>query len=232
MTTEKETAWETETGLPNDVDVWIANPRFGEKEEYSSKVAEASSMAAAPIMFLMDLVDKKNELVGTQGYSIGTGWEVSEDGLEITHPKRKNVVGSSMYGMLQRRVVKELGVDMDQYGLPTKAMSWDKLGFHMMLEEHAVVGGGTGSSLMPVTFLGKREDGGGPTPSPAGTTKLREATVLSELELKLVDLMAEHTEVKTFQLAAIKMPGVSANDELMASVLDEGPDGFWAKNRK
>lgn len=229
MVTEerKETSWETEIGLPNDIDAWITNPRFGEREEYAAKVVAATPGAAA-LMFLIDLVDEGEELVATQGFSIGKDWIPSDDGLTISHPKRKNVVTTSMYGQLQNRVVGDLKVDMDQYGLPTQAMSWDRLGFHWMLLEHETIKGEKKSGLMPVEFLGKKE--GAVTKVPA-KTKARPAAVAG-LESKLVDLMAEYTDVRKFQLAAIRMPEVAANDELMASVLDEGPDGFWATHQR
>ena len=35
-TDEAQSSWELETGLAHDVDAWIANARFGLKEEYAS----------------------------------------------------------------------------------------------------------------------------------------------------------------------------------------------------
>jgi len=224
---EKTTAWETETGLPNDIDAWITNARFGVKEEYAQKVAETSQEPA--IMLLLDLVDEKGGLVGSQGYSVGSGWEASADGQELTHPKRKNVVNSSLYGQLQKRVVKELKVDMDKYGLPTQARSWNGLGFHWMLEEHPTVGGQVAQGIMPTEFLGEKDIKAAPA---ATATTAAPAAPATDIEKKLIDLMAEHTDIKAFQLAAIKMPEVAANDELMASILDEGADGFWVKHQK
>ena len=130
MTTEKEqpSPWDTETGLANDVDGWIRNAKFGTKDEYAQAVAATGSEGGQ--MLLLDLADENEEIIGSQGYSIGSGWIISDDGLSISHPKRKNVVGSSLYGQLQNRVVKELKVDMASRGLPTDAKSWDGLGFH------------------------------------------------------------------------------------------------------
>ncbi len=224
----KDTAWETEIGLPSDFDAVISNPRFGEREEYVAKIQESSANVEAK-MLLIDLVDDSGEIVATQGYTIGKDWIVSGDGLNISHPKRKNVVTATLYGQLQNRVVKELAVNMDEFGVPTSAISWNGLKFHWMIEEHVTVGGPPARGLMPTEFLGKQT--GGVTPRPAVTKVADKGTVDGVLEKQLVDKMAEFTDVKQFQLAAIKMPGVAANDPLMASVLDEGPGGFWATHQ-
>jgi len=221
MVEESKSAWETETGLPNDVDGYIVNPHFGEKDEYAAAVKATG--AAAAIMFLFDLVDEKGEPIGSQGYSIGTGWEVAEDGKSISHPKRKNVVGTTMYGQLQIRVVKELKVNMDKYGLPTKADSWAGLGFHWMLEEHPTVGGDKRQGIMPTEFLGEKDV--------SKVTVTPVAAPTGELETALADLAKGAENIKAFQVAAVKIPGVAADDALMAGVLDDGADGFFARHK-
>lgn len=223
MTEEKKSAWETETGLPNDIDAWIANPKFGMKDEYAQAVAATGAEGGTMILF--DLESAEGEVLGSQGYSIGTGWIVSDDGMTIEHPKRKNVVGSSMYGQLQNRVVKDLGVDMESRGLPTQAKSWDRLGFHWMLQPHTKVGGGEASSLMPVEFLGEKKAAPAPRRAPAAAP-----APASDIERTLVAL-ARILDVRAFQERALGLPSVAANDELMASILDEGPEGFWATHR-
>lgn len=223
MTTEEQevSPWETEVGLPNDFDGWITNSRFGVRDEYQAKVSESGG--GEVLMFLMDLVDENNEAIGTQGFSVGTGWVVSEDKLEISHAKRRNVVNSSRYGQLQNRVRKELGVKMEERGSPLQAKSWDGLGFHWLMQEHEVLDGTQKMGLMPVSLLGERKPGAAaPTPAKAAPS--------SELELKLKEI-AQQNDVKAFQKLALKMPEVVAVDELMASVLDEGATGFWATHQ-
>ncbi len=228
MTTEKEqpSPWDTETGLANDVDGWIRNPKFGTKDEYAQAVAATGSEGGQ--MLLLDLVDENEEIVGSQGYSIGSGWIISDDGLSISHPKRKNVVGSSMYGLLQNRVVKELKVDMAARGLPTDAKSWDGLGFHWLQQPHATVGGGEATSLMPVEVLTEKEAG-----KPAATTT-KAATTAPAVEgttEKALAVIARTNDQAAFQEKALAMSSVANNDALMASVLDEGPEGFWATHQ-
>jgi len=224
MTTPKEqTSWDTETGLPNDIDAWIRNARFGLKDEYA-QVVQASG--GEGLMFLIDLIDGAGELVGSQGYSIGTGWIPADDSKSISHPKRKNVVTNTMYGQLQNRVRKDLGVKMEERGLPTDARSWDGLGFHWMQQEHDTVSGEKRTSLMPVMILAERKPGATPAAAPAAAV----AGVPDALDLQLKTL-AQSNDVKAFQLAAMKLPDVVANDALMASVLDEGPTGFYATHQ-
>ncbi len=223
MTTPKEPGtWDTETGLPNDIDAWIANARFGVKDEYA-QVVQASG--GESLMFLVDLIDASGELVGSQGYSIGTGWIPSDDGKSISHPKRKNVVTNTMYGQLQNRVRRDLGVKMEERGLPTDAKCWDGLGFHWMQQEHDTVGGEKKTGIMPVMVLGVA-----PAVAPTVVPAAAVAGVDPALELQLKEL-AQSNDVKAFQLAAMKVAAVVANDGLMASVLDESTAGFWATHQ-
>ncbi len=226
---EEKSAWEPEIGLPNDFDAWITNARFGYKDEYLQKVQVTAPTVGAGLMFLVDLVNKDGELEATQGYSVGTGWIPSDDGLEISHPKRQNVVKNSLYGGLQVRVTKDLGVKMDSRGIPTQAKSWNGLGFHWMLEEHAVVTRGEGDTprtaqgIMPTEVLPELKGG--------ATAQAAAPAELSDLEKELAE-MAGSMERGAFQLKAMKISGVAGDDALMARVLDDGPDGFHATHKK
>lgn len=230
ITEEERGAWDLESGLPNDVDAWMKNCRFGTKDEYKQAVVATSpgeGEGVAGLMFIVDLYSGEGEMIGSQGWSVGSGWIPSEDGLSMHHPTRKNVVDSSRYGQLQLRVMKELGVDMNQYGTPTVASSWDGLGFHWMLEEHPTVRGKEPKTgLMPSISLGKKAVTGAPPAAPAAPGKAG-----SDVMTKLVALAEVSPDAKFFQRAALKIEAVTKNDDLMASVLDEGPEGFYAKNK-
>ena len=226
MTTEAQTSsWDTESGLINDVDGYIANARFGTKDEYAQAVAATGAEGGQ--MLLLDIVDEKGEILGSQGYSIGTGWIISDDGLSIEHPKRRNVVGSSLYGQLQNRVVKDLKVDMEARGLPTEAKSWNNLGFHWLQQPHATVGGQEATSLMPIEYLGEKKAGAS---APAKAVPAGAPAVVDNTE-KALGILARANDQPTFQEKALAMPSVAANDELMAKVLDEGTDGFWTTHQ-
>ncbi len=228
MTTEeKQSPWDTETGLANDIDGWIVNAKFGTKDEYAQAVAASGSEGGQ--MLLVDLADENGDIVGSQGYSIGSGWIISDDGLSISHPKRKNVVGSTLYGQLQNRVVKELEVDMVSRGLPTEAKAWDGLGFHWLQQPHPTVGGGEATSLMPVEYLNEKKAG---APAPAATSSTPAPAATGGTAEKALAVLARANDVAGFQEKALSMPSVASNDELMAKVLDEGPEGFWATHQE
>lgn len=225
MGKEKQSAWETESGLIDDVDAWIANPHFGFKEEYAQAVLQTSGEGGGA-MFIIDLEDDEGNTIGSQGWSIGTGWEISEDNLSISHAKRKNVVHSSMYGQLINIVTKELGVDMDDYGMPTEAMSWDGLGFHWMLKPHTTVSGKEVMGLMPTQSLGKKGGESVPAPKKAAPAKV------SSAEQEALKLVAGSSTAKEFQMKAMRVPAIVNDDKLMARCLDDGPEGFFATNKK
>jgi len=235
MTTEKEkSVWDLESGLPNDVDAFIANAKFGTRDEYMQQISEGGGEGTG-LMFLFDLMDESGEVIGQQGYTVGSGWQASDDGKSISHPTRKNVVISSRYGQLQHRVVKELDVEMEKYGKPTDAASWNGLGFHWMLEEHetlkVVEGGGRErkQGLMPTVFVGVNDAiRGGAAPAKAAPEK---ATIDAGLEKQLKEL-AQTNGYKAFIMAAMKIEAVSKNDELMASIMDESDKGFFATHQK
>lgn len=232
MTTEEKEkgAWDLESGLPNDVDAYMKGCRFGTKDEYKQAVTAAGpdeGEGVAGLMFITDLYDENGELIGSQGYSVGSGWIPSDDGRSMHHPTRKNVVSSSRYGQLQSRVMKDLGIDMYKYGEPTKAASWDDLGFHWLLEEHETIRGKEPKTgLMPVIFLGKKSVGKAPAPVKEAPGKAESGDMI-----KLKTLAEVSPDVKTFQKAALRIEAVVTNDELMAEVLDDSANGFYEKNK-
>jgi hypothetical protein len=234
---QEQDAWALESGLPNDVDGWMKNNRFGTKEEYAQAVkltveeAEQQVGGVAGLMFITDLYNEDGEQIGSQGFSVGSGWIPSEDGKSMHHPTRKNVVDSSRYGQLQRRVIKELGVNMSQYGVPTQADSWDNLGFHWMLEEHVTIQGKEPKrGIMPTIFLGKKEIKGAPA-AEAPKAGEQGTKLTGDVEAELKKLLEVSPNVSVFQKAALKIEAVTKNDDLMADILNDGPDGYYERNR-
>ena len=230
----EQPAWELETGLPNDIDGFISNPHFGTKDEYTEKVtASEDSEENVPVMFLFSLVDAKGEeLAREQGYSVGTGWTIVDDGAAIEHPSRNNVVNNSRYGQLQKRVVKDLNVNMQERGLPTEAKSWAGLGFHWMLEEHATVGGQAKQSIMPTEHLGEIDLAKLGVKAKAAKAKVAPVDEMTpEMEAKLIELVAAN-DMNAFKIKAMRVKGVSDNDEIMADLLDESEDGFYVRHKE
>lgn len=209
--------WELESGLINDVDAWVIAAKFGAGAQYAKAVPDTEVVQA-----LLTFANEEGEELGTQGYSVGTGWIISEDGQSISHPLRKNVVASSMYGQLQHRVVKELGVNMAKYGLPTDARSWLGLGFHLKQEEHRTVSGDMKTGAMPTEFLGER--------TVQAAAEARVVAKSPKLEVRLTEL-AQSSTLKEFRKIALKTPGVSDDDQLLAAILDESELGYWSQRQ-
>lgn len=229
--------WETITGLLDDADAYIANPRFGAplREEYTEAI-EAGQQA---VHFLVDFVNAEGEILGSQGYSVGGGWIPSDDGNEISHPARGKIVKSSVYGQLIDTVIIALGVSMKDYGTPLIAKSWDGLGFHWKQIPHKTLKEGeTRTAPMPTEFLGKLDlakvkvkAAAGRTPAVAAAkAPAKAAGAPAGTETKLTAL-ARNMDFARFQDAALKIPEVAASDELLAQVLDDTETGFWATHR-
>lgn len=232
---EINAAWETESGLIDDVDAIIRNARFGTKDEYAQAVVLSSEGAATGLMFLVDLVNDEGEELSQQGWSVGSGWTVSEDGKSISHPKRENVVNSSLYGQLQTVVIKELQVPMGSYGNPLKAESWDGLKFHWMLKGHATVGGEEKQGLMPTEFFGKVEAAEGAAPAEAPKTAAGKATKAapaeSEARKQALMLVGAADDNDEFVKLVVKNAKIAGDDGLMAEIMDDSENGFFAKNK-
>lgn len=241
--------WETITGLIDDVNAYMLNCRFGPplRDEYQAAIVGEGQQA---IHFLTDFVSDDGTPLGSQGYSVGGGWIVSDDGGEISHPARAKIVKSSVYGQLIDDVVLSLQVPMKQYGTPLVARSWEGLGFHWRQKVHKTVKEGeTRTAPMPVEFLGridpsdlrKKAKGGQPVaaraaaaarPSPKAAPAAGKAGAMTPaLESKLAAL-ARNMEFSRFQDAALKIPEVAGSDDLLATVLDDSTDGFWSSHRQ
>ncbi len=222
--------WETITGLIDDIDAWIANPRFGSplRDEYSQAI---DAGASPPVHFLVDFASSDGEIVGSQGYSVGGGWIPSDDGNEISHPTRGKIVKSAVYGQLIDAVVIDLQVPMKKHGTPLVAKSWEGLGFHWKQAPHKTLKEGeTRTSPMPTEFLGKMDmsaaaepKAGAPKAAKAAKATPGDSTVASKLTV-----LAKNMELPAFQAAALKIAEVASSDDLLSQVLDDSETGFWA----
>ena len=218
--------WELESGLPNDIDGYMVNCRFGMNDEYMSAVSKSDD-ATTGTQFIFDLVDAEGNELGSVGYSVGSGWTAADDGLSITHDKRAKVIRGTRYGDLQERVLVQMKVDMRGRGAPVDAKIWEGFGAHWMQEDKKSVSGKVNKVLYPVSFLGFKEGivkkSGAPEAAPVEVDEL--------LLAKLVNL-AQTRKSKEFQMAVMKMPEAVGNEGLMSQVLNDGPDGFRATHQK
>ena len=210
--------WDTESGLPDDLDAWINRAYFGFNPLY---------MDGKVPLLIWECESAHYDNLSVV-WAIGTGWVVMRDGASVEHEKgKKRFVNTSLYGRLIERM-KDLGVDMSQYGSPREAATWDGLGFHLIREEIEFKGavdrgilverGGKTVHLMPTVFLGVKKD--------------EKVEIPPVVEEKLVQLAKASPTVKQFQIGAMKIPEVQSNEQLREQVLDTGATGFYERARK
>jgi hypothetical protein len=245
--------WETISGLIDKQDAYMVNCRFGFKDEYTKVIAQAvGGPGATPgkgAMFLTDWADTEGNVVASQGYSIGSGWIISDDGLSISHPTRGFMVKTSVYGQFIDTVVKGLKVDMKQYGSPLRADTWERLGFYVEQKDHKTLEAGkTKSAAMPTKFIGVMTDaiyatylknkaesgaqaqmGSGPvgasTQPNAQASAKNVVTIPANIEAQL-SAFAQLPQ-KAFLQKALTINDVATNDVLLSIVLDTGAQGYW-----
>ena len=85
--------------------------------------------------------------------------------------------------------------------------------------------------LMPVAFLGPRD--GQEPPAHASTPAVSQSTNgtgNSALIAKL-ETLTRATDQGKFQEAAMKMEEVVASPDVLSQVLDDSPNGIWAKSQ-
>jgi hypothetical protein len=228
MTTDVKNPWELESGLPNDVDAWMVNSRFAKNDKYTQNLTVTDDVTVG-LQFISDLVDKDGTVLGTVGYSVGTGWTPSDDGKEMTNPARKNVVRGTRYGDFQERVIVQLKQDMSKFGVPTKAATWDGMGFHWMLEKKKTVGGDSKDTLMPTIFLDRREI---KAAEGSSTTSTAPVNIPQALTDKLLVIAKSVKSAKDFQLKVMNVPEALGIPALMAQILDDSAAGYWANHNK
>ena len=235
MTTKKADLWTPVDSLPDDFDGWISRATFGFMQEYQG--------GQTPLL-LLDVESEDVELSRPIAFSIGNGWSIGDQGQTIQGEKPdKRITRNSKYGRLLVRVVNELGVDMRARGEPTTASVWEGLGFHWKREEldYSTGGGailaetgGKTQQVMPTAYLGDRTAKKA-VAAPAARTRAaakKEAPTEDGLTAKLTK-MAKLMELEPFQTAALGIPELqtTANAALMAAVLEDSNDGFWAQAR-
>lgn len=221
---EIKDSWSLDSGLPDDFDFYITNASFGYREEYMN--------GEVPLLIWQG--ESPDEDVESIIWPCGQGWEVIKGGAEVQHPKRTRFVKTSMIGKLINRVVNELGFDMRSRGKATEAKVWKGLGFHMKREEIEYGSGiledrgGKTIHLMPVAVLEKTVK----TKTRIMAEAVEAKTESSEIVEKKLALLAKKLTREEFQKKAMDMAEVVENDDLLAKVLDDSADGFWAQHHK
>ena len=215
MTATRED-FELESGLPDDFDAVIAKGWFGFKSEYQQ--------GKVPLL-LLDLEGPEVEPLNV-AFSIGADWKIVDGGKRVEHPKgKKRFVRTAMIGHLIHRVVEQMGIPLWEKGFPTEADIWTGLAFHWKRED--------------ITYgAGILEDKGGKTTHLMPTDHLAdfiaiEATapaIEPDLQATLVALAKASNDTQSFIKAALKVPGVSDNPQLVNSIIDGGETGFYPQH--
>ena len=208
--------YELESGLPDDFDAQIIESVFGFVAEYQE--------GKVPLLLLS--LEGKDIEPQEVAFSIGADWKIIDNGRQVEHAKgKKRFVATSMIGRLINRVCNEMNVALWDKGFPTQADIWNGLAFHWKREEISFgkgimsEKGGKTSHLMPSDYL----------PNYAGAEV--PVTVAPDLENKLAALTKASADYAAFVKSAVKLPGVGDNAKLLNSVLDDSPNGFYAKHK-
>lgn len=224
--------WEDlDLGLPNDFDGYVRGAHFGSPSEEYAKIAGDA------VALVLPLVSKDGtEEFGEVSYTLGKGWGASTDGRSVSHPTRKNFVKSSSIGDLIIRVVTSLKVPMNEFGAPTDATVWDGLGFHWVQEDYKPMSAPVAKKrLMPIAYLGEVELGAGsvskPVASSAPSASSSTHVGSSETQQQLSVLAKSIPDYQSFVKAALKIKEVATDGNILAAILNEGPDGFYMKNK-
>lgn len=222
---QEKGSWLLESGLPDDFDFHITGASFGYRQEYMNGEA----------LLLIWEGESPDDDVESIIWPCGGKWEVGKGGAEAAHPKRVRFVKTSMMGKLIDRVVNKLGVDMQSRGESFEAKVWVGLGFHMKREEIEYGGiledrGGKTVHLMPVGVLeAKAGKGATNTDKSKGTAAVVEDKPVTKVIEKKLSLLAKKLSKEEFQSKAMDMAEVVDDADLLAAVLEDSDDGFWAK---
>ena len=234
MSAKYDRDWDPQDEFADDFDGTIREARFAYREEYMDGTR---LLAILPI--IASGTDKPVEAI----FSMGDGWVPSADGKFCSHPADPDKIPgkNSLYGKLLVRVGKVLRPELEQHkvdlrerGSSKDARVWEGMRFHWKREVILYKGkafeekGGQieASHLLPTKFLGL-ETAQAATQAAAAT-----ATIDGRIEDKLNSLVASSPDIQTFQIEAMRIPEVVADERLRMMVLDAGTGGYWAKNKQ
>lgn len=176
----------------------------------------------------------------TVQYSIGNGWE-SDDQKKVRHVKKKDKFNeNSMYGRIINRVVGQGNGEeyadafegalkvLQERGDPMDVTIWEGLTFRFEQEELDFGKGMKSNRLMPVEFLGEDVDPEQAQSKGKSSSKGEGSGDVRKQVEKLATKFDNHSD---FMDAALKVKGATSDDDLFTEIMDDGPDGIWAKSQ-
>lgn len=188
-------------------------------------------------------------------FPLGKGWSSEDGGKTIVHDSGKPdkyFVKTSLMAKLIARVVDDFGLGdlLETRGDPFTASVWPGLTFHMKSETIDFGGGGIEArpKVFPQKFVGVVDEAGTkpkaaakPAAKSGGASALLAAAAAkkaaaSAAPLSLTDqvkaAMAPHKANDDFasaQQAALELPGVAEDEEIINRLLDDGEGSIYAE---
>lgn len=237
--------WGTGSGLPDQLTGTVAEAWFGKNEQAEGEQADK-------VYLWLKLINiESNEYDGdeyTVRLGVGSGWEAVEGGERLVREDgtSKPINNNTHYGNFLNRVIGA-GKDGQEFaeamagafdavkgrGNQYQASVWVGLRFEFVNKEFSNSRDGETiewSWMLPVKFGGEDNrvgGGGGNGAAPAAETNGTTTDLASQLAAIAKDT-GSHAE---FVGKALAVPGVSADNDLLARVADESDAGIYATAR-
>jgi hypothetical protein len=222
----EDSSWQTTTGLLDDFEYSITDAWFAR----SAEIKNGEQL----VLFLKGDTDNDAEPEFEAHITCGPGWDTHDGGKSASHESRKErgFNKQTNYGQFIDRIV-ELGLAdvLQARGKATEAKVWVGLKFHMKQKEFKTQIKGediTYYRLLPEAFLGEVAEGAksGEVAAPVATGAATNGAASNGAGAKvlLAKLKAEakkHDTHEAFVDAAMEIPGVTDDDDLLNQVIDE-----------
>lgn len=218
-------SWDNEeTGLLDDYTGTIVEAWFGVDANYNPD--------ATLLFWKFKVDDPPSDLPDgetTERFPVGKGWQSFDGGDTIEDPERPGRVtlhAQSTYRRVIRTCLEEFGMGtiLENRGSALNASVWQGLKFHMARKEFDYGGEiGKKSRVYPAEFLGV-EGEAAPAAAPATNGS---AAVDEELLAELKRVRADASDFPSFVDAAMELPGVVSNGNLVRSLASQ--DGLWTE---
>jgi hypothetical protein len=242
--------WVTTTGFRDDFDFCIDHSYFG----YDAQYQDGKQLLLIWEGHVIDPEsEENNNAAHHEQWSVGGKdkegnylWTTEDNGRSMVHAKDLKVPNkSSFYGRIidwaMTQESDEL-VGILAKGDPKESGIWNGVVLHMKTREFDY-GGEIGKKprVFPEHFIGFDTESATPTTTDipkargtgtASTPQSASAPAGGSVSEKLLGRLAKASDsFEEFVEAAIDIPDVKSNTELRASVMDDGPTGFYATAR-
>jgi hypothetical protein len=245
MSAEQTEGWGTSSGLLESGTATIAEAWFGRNEQAEGELANKVYLFWRLIN--IDSDDDYDEYVAR--LTIGNGWEPLEDGARVVREDggSKPFNNNTDYGKVINRVLGSQGGKegkafapnfdgafdvLKSKGTQYDAKVWVGMRFEFATEEFSSTINGedvTWNRLLPQKFVGDGGAGGATSTAPAAAATAPSGTGQPTLEEQLVTLAKSAGSHGEFVGQALAVPGLSADEALLARVADAGDGGLYAQ---